>query len=463
MDLIIKGGKIVTDTDQFIGDIGVKDGKIAKIGDNLSDENAEYIDASGKYVLPGMIDAHVHLSLPVGDIITSDTWESGTRAAAAAGITTIIDFATQTGDEPLVHAINERKAEADGEIYIDYSLHGGIAKWNSSRKAEIKGICESGITSFKMFMTYRSRGLLSTDEMITEAMEETKKYGGIILLHAEADDIIEDLRSKHCSKEEMEQYGVYLHVITRPNEAEANAIERAIQMVENSGGTAYIVHMSTKEGYRLVSDARKRGISVIGETCPQYLLLDESVFKRENGHLYATCPQVKTKQDSKELWEGLANGSLNVIGTDNCTFSTDQKALWKGDYRNLPMGMPGIELMVPLIHSEGVEKGILTINQMVAIACTNPAKIYGLFPRKGALMVGSDADIVVFDPKKEYTVDFREMETNCDWNPYQGMKIKGRAEVTILRGKVVGRDGKCVGNKGYGMFIPRAASGNKIP
>jgi dihydropyrimidinase len=463
MDAIVKGGKIVTAYEKYKADIGIKDGKIVAIGHDLQSANGtEVIDASGKLVMPGMIDAHVHLSLPFGGTVSADTWQTGTRAAAAGGITTVLDFAIQKPGDTLKETIRKRKEEADGDVFVDYGLHGGIAKWSDDLKAEIGPMCQEGITSFKMFMIYRNEGWLSTDPMIIEALEEAKKHGGMLQVHAESVDLIDSMHEAHSSKEEMDQHGAYLHTMTRPNATEYEAIQRAITWSEYTGGHLYVVHMSTKEGVEMVREARKKGINVVGETCPQYLLLDDSKFKGENGHFYATCPQLKKPEDSVGLWKGLDDESLSVVGTDTCTFNSEQKALWEGDYKKIPMGMPGSELMLPLLYNDGVREGKISLHRMVEIASTNPAKVFGMYPNKGSLTIGADADIVIFDKEKEVTVDYQNMETNCDWSPYQGKKLKGYPHMTLLRGKVVAKEGKCVGEQGYGQFIKRNSSGNYV-
>ncbi|MHA2247060.1 MAG: dihydropyrimidinase [Candidatus Hodarchaeales archaeon] len=463
MDLIIKGGTIVTATEKYIADIGIENGKIKVIGDLAWNNEIKTIDATGKLIMPGFIDAHVHLSLPFSGSISADSFETGTRAAAAGGVTTVVDFAIQAKGSSLEEAIRKRKAEADGEVYVDYSLHGGITDWNENTKAELPDIIKKeGISSFKMFMIYKSEGWLTTDPVLIEALEETKKLGGMIQVHAESVDLLDSLIAKHHNKEEMEKYGAWLHVITRPNIIEAEAIQRAITWAEYTGGHLFIVHMSTGEGAAMVKAARGRGVNVIAETCPQYLILNEEVFKSENGHLFATCPQIKSEKDGQRLWQGLAEGSISTIGTDTCTFNTEQKAMWKGDFTKIPFGLPGTELMVPLLYNDGVKAGKISLRKMIEVGSTNPAKVYGLYPQKGSLRAGSDADIVIFDSDKEVIVDYKNMETNCDWNPFQGKKLKGYPHLTLVRGKVVGKEGKCISEKGHGRFVKRGTSGNYI-
>ncbi|MHA2224583.1 MAG: dihydropyrimidinase [Candidatus Hodarchaeales archaeon] len=461
MDLIVKGGTLVTASDKFIADIGIENGRIKAIGNLESASGTEIIDATGKLIMPGFIDAHVHLSLPFSGSVSADTFETGTRAAAAGGVTTVIDFAIQSKGTTLKETISKRKAEADGEVIVDYSLHGGITDWNENTKAELPDIIKKeGISSFKMFMIYKSEGWLTTDPVLIDALEETKKLGGMIQVHAESVDLLDSLIAKHHNQEEMENYGAWLHVVTRPNIIEAEAIQRAITWAEYTGGHLFIVHMSTGEGAAMVKAARDRGVNVVAETCPQYLILNEEVFKGENGHLFATCPQIKSKKDGERLWQGLADGDISTVGTDTCTFNTEQKSMWNGDFTKIPFGMPGTELMVPLLYNDGVKGGKFSLRKMVEVGSTNPAKVFGLYPQKGSLRAGSDADIVIFDSDKEVIVDYKNMETNCDWNPFQGKQLKGYPHLTLVRGKIVGKEGRCIGEKGYGKFVKRGTSGN---
>jgi dihydropyrimidinase len=460
MDLIIKGGEVFTEDENYTADIGIEEGKIKQIEKDLAPDNrTKVIDASEKLVMPGMVDAHVHLSLPVKGTVTSDTFETGTRAAAAGGVTTVVDFAVPSKGTALKEEIKKRRALADGDVYVDYALHGGITDWNENIKRELRDVVKEGISSFKMFMIYKSEGWQATDPMLVEALEATRDLGGMIQVHAESVDLLDYLIEKHHKEEEMNKHGAWLHALTRPNVIEYEAIQRAITWAEYTGGRLYIVHMSTAEGADLVKAARARGVKVIAETCPQYLTLNEDVLRGERGHLYATCPQVKGESDSERLWQGLKEGTIQTVGTDSCTFTTGQKAAWNGDFTKIPYGMPVIELMLPLFYSEGVLGGRITLNKLIEVASTNPAKVFGMYPQKGSLSIGADADIVVFDTEKEVAVEYKNMETNCDWNPFQGKRLKGYPHLTIVRGRVVGKEGKCVGEKGYGKYIKRGHSG----
>jgi dihydropyrimidinase len=259
---------------------------------------------------------------------------------------------------------------------------------------------------------------------------------------------------------EKEKYGAYAHVLSRPNFVEEEAVQRAIKWAEATGGRLYVVHMSTGGAADLVRDARRKGINVHAETCPQYLLLDDEVFKDpERGHLYATCPQIKKKADSERLWQAITNGELALVATDTCTFDTKQKAMWEGDFTKIPFGLPGVETLLPAVYTGGVLEKRFGVNHFVSLISTNPAKLMGLYPKKGTLAVGSDADVIVLDPEKKKKIDWQELATNCDWSPYQGMKLAGFPETTLSRGNVVVADGAFVGTEGHGRFVKRQSWG----
>jgi len=282
----------------------------------------------------------------------------------------------------------------------------------------------------------------------------------MLLVHAESSRVLDELIARHHTPELMEKYGARLHPMSRPNFIEAEAIQRAIMWAEVTGGRLYIVHMSTGEGADIVKAARARGVDVYAETCVQYLVLDDSVFARPDGHLFACCPQVKKPKDVERLWKGVNDGEVCVISTDTCTFSQAQKARWEGDWTRIPMGLPGLETLLPLVYTRGVLGGRMPLTRFVEKCCANPAKIMGLYPRKGVLAAGSDADIVVLDPKNTFTVDCATMETGADWNPYQGWELAGFAEHTFVRGRQVVTDYKCVGEMGSGQWLPRERAGS---
>ncbi len=456
LDLLIKNGTIITATDTFQGDIGIKKEKIVAISKEIeSDPGVEVIDAEGQFVFPGAIDVHVHLQLPFGGTVSADDFENGTKAAAMGGVTTVLDFAIQQKGHSIMDAIKARRKEAENRVCIDYGLHAAITDWNDETQAEIKQVIDYGIPTFKMFMIYKDEGWMADDGMLFQALEETKKWGGMISVHAESVFVLDMLINRYAK--EKDRLGAYAHTLARPYYTESEAVQRAIKWAEVTGGRLYIVHMSAGESAQYVHDAKEKGVNVYAETCPQYLLLDDSVFKGENGHLYATCPQIKKKEDSEGLWKGLINGDIQVIATDTCTFDTKQKAMWKGDFRKIPFGLPGVETMFPLIYTEGVVKKRFSVNHLIALTSTNPAKLFGMFPQKGTIAIGSDGDLVVFDPKRKVTLQADMLQTNCDWSPFEGWRLTGYPTTTISRGKVIVKNGKFIGQPGYGRFIKRQA------
>ena len=458
LDLIIKNGQIVTASDTFVADVGIQGEKIFTLSKDLTPgPDTDVIDATGKYVFPGGIDVHVHLQLPFSGTISKDDFENGTKAAACGGVTTVIDFAIQTKGHPIMEAVQARRAEADPMVCVDYGLHAAITDWNDNTQAEIKQVIDYGIPTFKCFMIYAKEGWMSDDGMLFNALEETAKHGGHIGVHAESVFVLNMLIERYAK--EMDKWGAYAHTLARPYFTESEAVIRAIKWAEVTGGQLYIVHMSAGESADAVKAAKERGVRVYAETCPQYLLLDDEVFKRKDGHLFATCPQIKKPHDSERLWQGLANGDVQVVATDTCTFDTEQKAAWNGDFRKIPFGLPGVETMVPLMFTEGVGKRGFSVNHFVALVSTNPAKLFGMYPEKGTIVIGSDADLVVFDPKKKVTLHAADLQTNCDWSPFEGWELTGYPTTTISRGKVVVSDGKFVGEVGHGKFIKRKPYG----
>ncbi len=456
LDTIIHGGQVVSANETIPADIGIQGEKIAAIGTDLAklSPGAKLINASGKYVIPGGLDVHVHLELPFCGTTSADDYDSGTRAGACGCVTTVIDFAIPYGDDSLEDAVDNWHAKAEGKACVDYCFHVAITKWASHSK-EIKGLVKRGYPTFKQFMIYESQGWQSDDAAIFGALEILRDLGGLLLVHAESSRVLDLLIDRHHKPAEMKKHGAWLHVVTRPNFIEAEAIERVIRWTRETGGRSFIVHMSTGEGADLIKRAQHDGVNILAETCAQYLVLDDSVFKKKDGHLYGTCPQLKKPADQERLWAGLKSGEVCNVSTDTCTFTRKQKEMWKGDWTKIPMGMPGLETLMPLVYTHGVLKDRLTVNQFVDKCCTNPAKIMGLYPRKGAIAVGSDADIAIIHPTKTKRIDYKKMETNCDWSPFQGWDLAGFAEHTFCRGTQIVKDYKFVGRNGYGQWLKR--------
>jgi len=458
LDTIIRGGRLVTASETTRTDLGIAGEKIVAIGKDLARgavNGATVVDAGGRYVIPGGIDVHVHLELPFCGTVSSDDYDSGTRAAACGGVTTVIDFAIPYGEESLQQAVDNWHARAEGKACVDYSFHVAITKWERHKK-EVKKMFDQGLPTFKQFMIYEKEGWQSDDAALYEALETLSGLGGMLLVHAESSRVLDLLIERHHKPAEMKKHGAYLHTITRPNFVEAEAIERVIHWTRVTGGRSFIVHMSTAEGADLIKNARNDGVNILAETCAQYLVLDDGLFAQKDGHLYATCPQLKKPADQKRLWAGLRDGEVCSVSTDTCTFTRKQKSMWEGDWTKIPMGMPGLETLLPVVYTHGVRKRRLTVNQFVDKCCTTPARTMGLFPRKGTLAIGSDADIAVIHPTLARKVDFKNMQTHCDWSPFQGWPLAGFAEHTFCRGRQIVRNYKFVGRNGYGQFLPRS-------
>jgi len=460
-DVIISNGLILSAEGEEKGDVAIRGETIAAVGPGLAVANggsAEIIDATGRYVIPGGIDVHVHLELPFCGTVSSDDWTTGTRAAARGGVTTVIDFAIPYGEQTLVEAFDIWMARAKPKACVDYCFHIAITNWDR-HGPEMETLVGMGCPTFKEFMIYASEGWQSDDRAIYNTLERCRELGAMLLVHAESSRVLDELIARHHTPELMSRYGARLHAMTRPNFIEAEAIQRAITWAEATGGRLYIVHMSTKEGAELVRAARARGGDVYAETCAQYLVLDDSEFDRPDGHLFACCPQIKKKADQERLWRGVKAGEVAVISTDTCTFNRAQKARWEGDWTKIPMGLPGLETLLPLVFTQGVLAGRITPSELVARCSTNPARLMGLYPRKGVIAPGSDADIAIIDPERRIKVDCANMETNADWSPYQGWSLAGFAETTFCRGRKIVADYAFVGASGWGRWLPRERAG----
>jgi dihydropyrimidinase len=453
-DTVIKSGNVVTPAGSFAGDVGIVGEKIAALGVNLDTDGARVIDAAGHHVIPGVLDVHVHLELPFCGTVSADDYVSGTRAGARGGVTTVIDFAIPPAGGSLSDAADMWMRKAEGKSLIDYTFHICITRYND-HKDQIKDMVKRGFTTFKEFMIYESEGWQSDDRALFGTLEQMREHGAMLLVHAESSRVLDELIARHHTPAMMKQFGARLHPMTRPNFVEAEAIQRVTQWCEATGGRLYIVHMSTGEGADIIRAAQARGVPVLAETCVQYLVLDDSVFEREDGHLFACCPQLKKPKDVERLWNGLRHGEVSVISTDTCTFTREQKAMWEGDWTKIPMGMPGLETLMPLTYTNGVLGGRLKLEDMCMKLSTNPAKIMGLYPRKGAIQIGADADLAIIHPESRLTVSPSTMETNADWSPYEGWQLAGFARTTLSRGETIVDDYKVVGKSGRGQWLPR--------
>lgn len=455
MKKLIKNGTIVTASDTFSADVLIEDGKIAAMGLNLSDTGAEVVDAKGCYVFPGGIDPHTHLDMPFGGTITKDDFETGTMAAAFGGTTTIIDFCLTSKGVPLSESIQTWHEKSKDKAVIDYGFHLMIGEINDKVLNELpKVINEDGITSFKVFMAYKNV-LQADDETLFRTLLAAKEHGGLVMVHAENGDVIDFLTKKALAEGKTDP--IY-HALTRPPEVEGEATGRASQLAGLANSQLYVVHVSCGDAVERIAEARLKGFDVWGETCPQYLVLDQTALEKPNfeGAKYVWSPPLREKKHQELLWNALKSGALQTIGSDQCSFDfKGQKELGRSDFTKIPNGGPIIEDRFSIIYSEGVKKGRISLNQFVDIISTRSAKLFGLFPQKGTIAVGSDADIVIFDPNIERELSAETHHMAVDYNAFEGMKVHGEPVSVLSRGEFVVRNKQFVGKAGAGKYLKR--------
>jgi len=458
LNILIKNGLIVNAGESVRADLYIEEDKIKAVASNITSNADEAIDAEGMYVLPGAIDPHTHISMEAGEITTKDDFKSGTAAAACGGITTILDFPEPAEGETLLDCIERKHKLAQGEAAVDYSFHPSITRSSSELIEEVeRAIRDYGTPTFKIYMAYDIR---ADDLTILKVLQKTAKYGGLVMVHAENHSIIEFMTHKLANEGRTD---LRYHPESRPSVAEEEAVSRAIKLAELTGAGLYIVHLSTRDALAKIREARARGVRVFAETCPQYLLLTEEKYELKGFEpaKYIISPPLRTARDNSALWNGIKSGDIQVAATDHCPF--DFKGMkdryGKKDFRKVPNGVPGVETLLMLLHSEGVVKGKISLGKMVEILSTNPARIFGL-KEKGALLPGKDADVVVFDPGREFTIDHRKLHMNVDYNPYKGFKITGMPHLVYSRGRLVakweGKKMQFVGNPGWGRFVRRS-------
>lgn len=452
-DLVIKNGNLVLETEIAKADIGISSGVIQAIGADLSGK--QVIAADQMFVIPGGIDPHVHLEMPTGKTISSDDWNSGTRAAAIGGTTTVIDFIEPEPMQSLMEAFYYRKQQADRGSWIDYGLHMTITDADPETLGQIPGIVEAGIPSFKVYTTYDFK---LCDEELLQVMQAVGISKGLLLVHSENDAIVQYKRNLLI---EEGHTGPSYHPISRPAAAEGEAVERVLALAHVAKSAIYIVHVSTQLGAQAIQRALARGQDVTGETCPQYLLLTEDKYQKPGFEpaKYICSPPLRTETDNKALWKALNEKILQTIGTDHCPFFFNgQKDIGKDLFTKVPGGMPGIESRIALIYSYGVKKNLISLEQWVKITSTNPARVFGLYPRKGAIKSGSDADLVIFDPQRTGVISTVSLHENVDYSPYEGFKYTGYPVMTILRGELIAKDNELITSARIGKFLERKAS-----
>ncbi len=453
MKTLIKNGRIVTAVDDYHADILIEDGTVSLIGKTLDIEADKVIDASGKLVIPGGIDPHTHMDLPFGGTSSSDDFFTGTRAAAFGGTTTIIDFALQNKGESMLKGVDTWHEKAEGKAVIDYGFHLITTDFEDSHKPEMFKLIDEGITSFKLFMAYPGV-FLSDDATIYRAMSAAGERGGLVCMHAENGIVINEIIKKFLAEG---RTAPKYHALTRPTLAEAEGVHRAIALAEMAETPVYIVHLSCTDALNQVRQARDRGVLAFAETCPQYLFLSIDDYGDDwNGAKYVMTPPLREKHNQADLWKGLRMGDLHVIATDHCPFCMkDQKELGRDDFTKIPNGTPGVEYRMELIYNGGVVENRISLNRFVELTSTAAAKMFGMFPKKGTIAVGSDADIVIFDTEKEHTFTLEAQHMNVDYCAYEGKTIKGKVETVLSRGRVVIENGECLVDKGSGEFVKR--------
>ena len=467
---VIKGGTIVTATETTVADVLIEGEKVVAIGaagtHDWEPGADRVIDATGKYVIPGAIDVHTHFELPFGGTFVSDDFESGTRAAAHGGTTSIIDFAVQVKGEKIMDGYETWMAKADGSCAVDYGFHMIVGDVNDETLKEMDAIVGEGVTSFKLFMAYPGV-LYSDDGEIFRAMQQAAENGSTIMMHAENGIAIDVLRDQAVARGETDPK---YHTVTRPPTTESEAVHRAITLAELAGSPLYVVHMSAKEGVAELTHARDRGLNVFGETCPQYLFLnweDHVSAPGFEGAKYVCSTPIRPLSEGHQdyLWNALARDDLQIVSTDHAGFFYDddeimgrQKRLGEGNFTLIPNGLPGVEERLNVMYQGGVVEGRLGLNRWVEICSTAPAKMFGMYPKKGTIAVGSDADIVVYDPNASFTYSAETIHMNVDYSAYDGMEIAGKPDVVLSRGKIIVENDQYVGRKGDGQYLSRGSS-----
>ncbi len=448
MDLIIKNGTIVTASEIFNADVAVSGGKIARIGESLDCDGAEVIDAAGKYVLPGAIDSHTHLAMPFGGTISSDDYFAGTRAAACGGTTTVFDFVLQDFGETMMDAVRRRDALCKGNAVVDYAFHVAIKDVSNRLIDSIDEAVKCGVPSFKVFMVY-DFGV--TDGVFYQVLKKAKECGALISVHAENNEMVNMFTRQFLSEGKT---SAWYHYLSRPEFVEAEADRRAIEWAKSLDTSLYIVHLANKEGVRAVTEARDAGYKIYAETCPQYLEFTCDVYKREDGRNFVCSPPMKGEESRQALWDAIKRGDIATIATDHCPFNRFEKDWGKDDFTKIPNGCAGIENMYPYMLS-AANTGKISFEKAVELCSTNPAKIFGL-KDKGSVSVGKDADIVIYDPKKEFTITNDKMHSDCDHTIWEGITVHGYPEKTFARGRLVYDSGEFLGEKGWGRFVARS-------
>ena len=452
MKYLLKNGTIVSGSGILDQDVLIDGEKIVRVGENLPAEDAEVIDVTGKLLFPGFIDGHTHFDLEVAGTVTADDFETGTRAAILGGTTLVIDYASQDkGGHTLKEGLEKWHGKADGKCSCDYSFHMSIVEWNEQTEKEVQDMIDEGITSFKLYMTYPAMIVNDCDRYkILEKLGECGCFAGVHCENAGVIDALIDEAKKQG------RTGPENHPLVRPDTMEAEAVHRLLVIAKEADAPGMVVHLTNRKAYEEIMKARKEGQTVYAETCPQYLLLDDSAYSRPDfgGAVYVCAPPIRKKEDQDCLWDALKKEDIQTVATDQCSFTLDQKALGRDDFTKIPGGLPGVQTRGTLLYTYGVRTGKITEAQMCRFLCENPAKLYGVYPKKGVIREGSDADIVVLDPEKESVISAKTHAYNTDNNPFEGFALHCAIDDVFLRGHHAVQDGKLKEEK-LGTFIPR--------
>ncbi|MBN2710631.1 MAG: dihydropyrimidinase [Calditrichaceae bacterium] len=450
--ILIKNGNLVTPQENIKADILIGDAKIEKIESKIDAPNAEIYDASGKLIFPGFIDAHTHMGIPIRHTFSADNFESGSMAALHGGVTTIIDFTVQDKGESLLKSIERRRKLADEKISVDYALHCNVTDLNEHTVNEIPEVIKQGIISFKAFTAYKEAGMQLDDEQILDLLWHVNIAGGMVMFHAENGGLISFLTKKFIQHGKTD---AQFHPNSRPPEAEIEAVWRLITLNQSINCPIYFVHLTTAEAVQIIAAARERNQYVYAETCPQYLFFNKNDYKKNNGHRLIAAPPFRNPDDNIFLWQALQQGMINVVGTDHCPFTIQQKEMGQRRFDLTPNGIPGVETLFYLLYSEGVKKERLSLQRLVSLIAEEPARLFGLYPQKGTLIKGADADLVMVDPDTKWKISVDKMHSDIDWTPYDGLEINGKIKSVVLRGKWLLKDGKVVTeNLKQGQFVP---------
>ena len=452
LDTIIRNGKIVTDSHVYEAEIGIQEGKITNIARNISESANKEIDASGKLVMPGLIDGHTHMEMPFMGTVSNDDFEVGTTAAVCGGVTTVVDFALQPRGDNILNTYQQWRKKADPKVTTDYALHMIIRDYNEESVKQIKQLIDEGVMSFKLFMAY-SGELMLNDFEIFNIMNEVGKHGGMVGMHCENGHMIECLASRFLSEGKIQ---AEYHAKSRPHIVEAEAVNRAISIAAVAKSPMYVVHMSTGLARDEIADGRRKGLPVYSETCPHYLTFTDEMYKRPDGNHYIMSPPLRFDEDRTKMWQGLAEGLIQTVASDHVCFSAAQKA--QEDFTKVPNGVIGTEVILAVLY-DGVRKGLLPLPRLAAVGSYNPAKLFGLFPQKGVIAVGSDADLVIFDPEKRQRLSVDNLHSNIEYSIYEDVTVTGYPVMTFSRGEMVHQDGQFTGKKGSGKFTP----GKRLP